>query len=306
MPWRTRRLLPIVIFASLLLGVTAVEQVAAADTLWIPRIAIVWPHDSPGNQTAVAGSSFVNVSVWPPDQVNCRQGPNPPVDLFVAKNNDPASSVGIAPQVLQRSVTGVSFPSLEFDNVPANLAADPTTKYTFVSFLDGNPTNNVWVHAADPRTYLPHPLAPTGYSQPSPKELDTRIQIVWPHDEQGNLASVDRATRVNIAIDVFAHGTTLSVPPDSNYTVRLWWNQGNDNLALGPGYLPKTSYTVNGQTYPRWVVNDFPVRPDQQYHFLAMIGSLGQPGASYPAIWTHGADARTYFPSPQVPPSCSP
>lgn len=63
---------------------------------------------------------------------------------------------------------------------------------------------------------------------------------------------------------------------------------------------------MNGQTYPRWVVTDFPVRPDQQCHFLVMIGALGQPGASDPTIWTHAADARTILPRPQVPPAYTP
>lgn len=301
----THRLLLGVVLAALLVVRPGITHGAAASTLWNPRIAIVWPHDAQGNQTAVASSSFVNVSIWPTNQVSCAQGPNPPVDLFVAKNNEPVHSVGIAPQIIQRSVNGASFPSAEFNNVPANLAVDPTAKYRFVTYSGGQPQGNIWVHAADPRTFFPQQLVPTGYSEPSPNELDTRIQVVWPHDEQGNFAPVDRATRVNIAVDVFAHGTTHSLPPDTLYNLKLLWAQGNGPLAQAPGVAQKMTYTVNGKTFPRWVVNNFPVQPGQQYHFLFLIGALGQPGASFPTIWTHAADARTILPQPEPPPSCT-
>lgn len=46
-----------------------------ANVLWAPRIAIVWPHDGDGKQTGVAQSRFVNISVWPANQVSCGSDP---------------------------------------------------------------------------------------------------------------------------------------------------------------------------------------------------------------------------------------
>lgn len=304
-PGRKWRLLASLLVLSPLLLQHVPAAAAAGQTLWVPKVSIVWPHDARGNQATVVDAQAVNVSVWPTNQVGCGQSPNPPVDLFLARNNEPVGSVGVTPQVVQRSAGGVSFPSAEFNDVPANLSADPTAKYRFVAYLNGTPTGNIWTHAADPRTFFPQQLVPTGYSEPHPKEIDTRIQIVFPHDERGNFAPVERATKVNIAADVLAHGTTLSVPPDASYNLRLLWAQGNGPLAQGPGAVPKTTYTVGGRTYPRWVLNDFPVRPDQQYHFLLVVGALGQPGASYPTVWTHGADPRTFLPNPEPPPPCA-
>jgi hypothetical protein len=70
----------------------------------------------------------------------------------------------------------------------------------------------------------------------------------------------------------------------------------------------ETTYTINGQQYPRWVFNDVPVQPGQQYHFMAMLTGIQGgvvDGRQFPTIWTHAADARTYLPTPQPPPACS-
>src|SRR5581483_1264791 len=93
---------------------------ADSSAAWAPEIAIVWPHDLQGRPTSVSGSQLVNVSVWPMNQVSCDRGSNPPIDLFRARNSEPASSIGIAPRLIQRTLGGVRFPSEEFENVPAN------------------------------------------------------------------------------------------------------------------------------------------------------------------------------------------
>lgn len=282
------------------------QAASPAVNLWSPQIGIVFPTNGAGRPTNVAASTEANVSIWPLNQVRCGQAPNPAEDLFVAKNTDPVEPVTVAPRIVQRTVGGVSFPTEEYDNVPADLAVDPTAKYTFVTYQDGSPTSNIWVHAADPRTYYPHPVVPTGYVQGTPAALDTRIQVVFPHDERGNFAPPRTATRVNIAVDIFAHGTLLSLPTTADYNVYLWWAQNNDPAYLAPGVGLKTTYTSDGHVYPRWVFNDFPVNPGGVYHFYAITGALGQPGASYPSIWTHAADARTLLPSPHLPPTCAP
>jgi len=161
---------------------------AAASVLWAPRIAIVWPNNANGNQTSVALSQFVNISVWPANQVSCSSDPQAGPGgvhqfyLWVAKNNEPAQQVLINPVFIQRTVHGVTFPSDEYNNVPVDLVTSPADQYRFsVGLVPGE--SNIWVHAADARTYAPNPVIPTGYGTPG--QLDSRLQIVWPHDGQG-------------------------------------------------------------------------------------------------------------------------
>jgi hypothetical protein len=269
-------------------------------------VSIVWPHDGQGNPTVVAQSRAVNVSVWPIESELCDVPPTNEMVLWCGKDNEPLEPVKSYDVMILRNADGYKFPTLEYNNVPANLAADPTAKYRFVENL----SSNVWVHAADPRTFYPHPVVPTGYSDSHPEELDTRIQIVWPHDGRGNFTPVERATHVNIAVDIFEHGTLKSVRPDLPYgPIALEVAEGNGKLQM---YPPPTihsdaplrpeqiSYTVNGQDFPRWVFNNVTVKPGTQHHFRVIV--MGGPNRVYPTIWTHAADARTIFPNPQPPP----
>jgi len=306
------------LFALLLASVAllaAGDQVALAQGhwQWMPRVAIVWPHDGQGHQTSVDRSRAVNVAVWPENQVNCSSPPTDPLQatvLLMAVNNEPAVPVPVTPQLVLRTVDGVTFPSLEYNNIPADLAAHPGDKYTFVAGT-GTYLGPAWVHAADPRTFLPDPVIPTGYSGPDPKELDARIQVVWPHDANGQYAPVERATFVNIAVDLFEHGTNKSVPLDYELAAHrvpgeigpllLYAAKENDPMLGSPPSAERVTYTANGQTFPRWVFNNVPVQPGRQYHFAALPAGLN---VAYPSIWTHGPDARTYLPTPELPPAC--
>jgi hypothetical protein len=276
----------------------------AAQSSWYPYIAIVWPHDGQGNPTTVAQSRAVNISVWPTKQVGCSEYPAPGSNaLLMAKDNEPTQPVTISGQLIQRTVGGVTFPSLEFNNIPANLAAEPTAKFRF--FYHGS---SIWVHAADPRTFFPNPLVPTGYREPLSGSLDPRIQIVWPHDEHGQFAPVERAPFVNIAVDLFEHGTLNSVLPEYQ-PIELMLNiaEGNGPLTFSDRTAQKVTYAVGDKTYPRWVFNNVPVRPDQQYHFLVTVSPRERKTLSpFETIWTHARDARTILPHPQVPPPCVP
>jgi hypothetical protein len=274
--------------------------------LWDTQIAIVWPHDGQGNPTDVAHSRAVNVSVWPRNQVYCTLHPNEGLGgvrdfyLGVARDNEPLEQLEDRGELILRTVNGVTFPSVEFNNVPADLAANPSSKYRFV--LEAA-WSNIWVHGADPRTIFPHPVVPTGYREwVSP---EARIQIVWPHGEEGRFAPVEEATLVNVAIDIFHHGTLKSAPLDYEPDgLHISVAEGNDlPRRADPGPAQKVTYTANGQTFPRWVFNDVPVKPGQQYHFMASVfqGKISYP---YTTIWTHAADARTFLPHPEVPPPC--
>lgn len=309
----------LVVFGALLLlaGRTS-AQAQPSLFAWNPEIAIVWPQDGQGHQTSVQQSRAINVSVWPTNEVTCAP-PDLPVTLYVAKGNSPGDLIGVQPQYVRRTIDGSSFSSAEFDAISADIASNPTARYSLVAG-GGSFLSNVWVHAADSRTYYPQPLVPTGVATGSLSEIDLRIQVVWPHDAQGNYAPPDRASLVNVAVDIFQHGTTLSVPIDyprpQDDAFGPYLAVAEDNSPLHyPDFssatadraqrqAQQTTYTVNGQTFPRWVFNDVAVQPGHQYHFLALMGSTRVAPRMHPTIWTHAADARTILPVPQVPPSC--
>jgi hypothetical protein len=292
------------VFCSCLTPVPVFAAGASSD--WFPNVSIIWPHDSSGVPTNVAASSEVNVSVWPTNIVSCTQ--NPGLSLWIAYNNDPAGplSPDVQGHMVSRRVTDSIFPSLEFNDVPLNLAANPTARFTIMAGYGTGQFSNVWVHALDSRTYFPDPVVPTGYGTPIIGRMDSRIQIVFPHDSQGRQMPVAQANFVNIAVDIFVHGSLQSVPPD--YEPDAFYLKaavGNDLLSqLSPTIAPvKTTYAVSGQFYPRWVFNDIPVQPGQQYHFAAYVFKNKLP-SPYSNVWTHAADARTILPNPSPPPSC--
>lgn len=325
MRFRQSALSALVALSSLVLAVTADTADAAGVGFNPPEVAIVWPYQPGGPATNLTQSTGANVSVWPTGQTSCSPPPGIPqaqqVVLGMAHDNDPVAPLARAPDWVVRSMDGKQFPSEEFNDIPANLSTDPTGKYSFVvvgGVLSGGstPTGNVWVHAADPRTNYPRQLQPTGFTAQTNPPVDLRIQVVFPHDAQGHEQPVGQAPLVNVAVDIFEHGTTLSVHKDflqtipSRYPVVLGLQiaRGNQALAGYAGRPQATEYTVNGQQYPRWVFNDVPVDPTQPSHFMAILtGLLGgvTDGRQFSTIWTHAADARTYLPNPTVPPTCA-
>ncbi|HEY3115232.1 MAG TPA: Ig-like domain repeat protein, partial [Chloroflexota bacterium] len=153
---------------------------------WFPQIAIVWPHDVSGNLTPVASSQYINTSIWPSNQVSCTAQPNPAVTLYMGQDNLPvATPQGSAgpPVLIDRTVSGVMFPSLEVNNDRADLADNPSSKFRLIAYSGGVPSSNVWIHAADPRTLFPNPVVPVGFSAANPSQMDSVIQIVFPHDQ---------------------------------------------------------------------------------------------------------------------------
>lgn len=306
-----------VIFLALL-ALNVMPATADAPSIFNSKISVVFPQDGQGRSTSVAQSRAINVSVWPTGQVRCSERPN--LTLLIAKDNEPTRIVETIPSLLTRTIGSATFTSFEFNDIPANLQADPTSKYHLVLYtpLAGGKqgfSGNVWVHGADPRTINPNPIIPSGFSSsPLPSGgLDTLIQVVWPHDSQGNYVPVDRATRLNIAVEVFEHGTTKAIPPGPDgkfqYTVSLWVAAENNALqAASYSSLKPVTYAVGNQIYTRWTFNDVPVDPGSQYHFLSGATPVtGSPNVyPYTSIWTHAADPRTYLPRPQTPPPCIP
>ncbi len=252
--------------------------------------------------------------------------------LWIGLNNTPARPVATG---IKRIATGLaalpginppplissSWPVWDFDNVDVSPATKGDTLFFFVT-VDGpyrgqpddfSTYSSVWAHGTDPRTYQPDAPVPTGIQDAA--EVDTVIRIVWPHDELGDPSDAARGRLVNISAIVLAHGTSNSVPPEWDHQVVLAVNATNNNLSDVPdkendirGFSPtigkKRVATEKGITFPVWDFNDIPLgRPERPFSLettrLFWIRTLGVP--SYPAIWGHGADARTNFPVQDVP-----
>lgn len=283
---------------------------------WYPQIAIVWPHDGRGVPTSVERSRAVNVSVWPTQQVRCDTKAN--FRLLIAKQNGLARVAEMAGGPATRSVGAVTFPVLEYNDIEANLAGEPTVQYRLLTYGEVQPrrldfVGNVWVHAADPRTILPGPVLPFGLANTSRPVggYDARIQVVWPHDGKGNLTPVEQATYVNVAVDIFARNTFDAVVPNASgtfpFSVTLLKADANGPLEPVLRAPEVITYTANDLEYPRWVFNDVPVNPAHATHFVVSLLPTGSRAASpNTTVWTHASDARTILPNPPVPPSCLP
>jgi hypothetical protein len=259
------------------------------------RIQIVWPH---GN-APVTEASRANVGVYLFEQgskrVACPSEPNAVVRLWRSVNAGIEEPVATGVRRTER-VGDLAFPSWTFNDVDVSPARDPATKIFFRVSVDGAPAaSNVWSHGADARTIFPQPDVPTS-ADGAPAAVDAKIQIVWPH---GN-APVTEATRANVAAYVFHRGTLRSVGVDWNPTVRLW-------RAIGAGpFEPvatglRTTQQAGGVTFPVWVFNDVDVSaakdPRQKIFFRVTVENVD----SRSNIWSHAADARTFFPQPDVP-----
>jgi hypothetical protein len=282
---------------------------------WLPpvRVAVVWPHDAQGQYAPPSAAHLANVSVWPTNQVPCGAPPDPTIlapRVMLAAGNEPARFVDGNPRLISRTVGGVPFPSLEWNDV----AVDPSTSYHLVVYalgvpIGGNFYSNVWTHAADARTLLAQPVLPEDVAADRfPVDgVDARIQVVWPHDGQGQYVPPERAPFVNVAVDLFQHGTRRSLAVDAagSYTVRLLEAEGNGPLGAVDVKTEHVTYTVGARSYPRWVFDDVPVKPGGQYNFAVSALAAGAKLVSpYSTIWTHAADPRTVLPDPPTPPPC--
>lgn len=313
MKTRVKLLMGITALITLIAGVPAATAAAAGVSFqkaWnTPRISIVWPHNGGGVYTPVAQSKAVNISVWPSESVSCDAAPDQDVVVWQASNNEPAAPVDRDGELFLREADGVTFPSLEYNTIPADVASNPSLNRFY--FLIGGWQGNVWVDAADARTYMPQPVKPTGFSEvENPAEVDTRIQIVYPHDAQGNYVAVEDSSLVNVAVDIFEHGTLNSVPMDYDAgPIVLYIAEANYPMGVarsnigGPTIVAEAHlepYTIGDTEYPRWVFNNVDVEPGKQYHYLVRVHGA----QTYPTLWTHASDARTYLPHPEAPPAC--
>ena len=270
------------------------------------RIEVVWPHDfapvTEADQANIGLRLFAPGSLTPPA---C--GWQPKTTVWQAANTDPVEPLGLAEQ---RSVDGQPFPYWNLNDVDVSRANDPSQKLYFMARVEGVDTaTSVWAHGADPRTYFPQPDVPSGTATDGLDAVDARIQIVWPHDEAGNPRSVREGALANVLVTFFKHGTRLSVPVDwqpAGLTLHGAWDQEVGKPLSSEAV--RATRQAGAIAYPAWEFNNIPVA-----RATTSAGAAEETGATlylwvmvdgvqtYPNIWAHGADSRTYFPAMDEP-----
>lgn len=166
---------------------------------------------------------------------------------------------------------------------------------------------------------------------PGPTQpVDAKVELVWPHDPQGNPAPVAQAPLVNVEVYLFRRGTLDPVGCDFPGTPRLhyalnWetYGQGHGiggeaepDEVVGQGleaqFLSRTpqgpterriTRTAGGEAFPVWVFDDVPIGPGGPYvSHVTTYFFVDVPG--YDArtnVWAHGADPRTFQPNQVLP-----
>jgi hypothetical protein len=131
----------------------------------------------------------------------------------------------------------------------------------------------------------------------APDSADARIQIVWP----GGLP-VEQADRANIAAWLFLPGTLDLAPCQWSPRVQLWQGRNNEPARpIAAGVKSSGHYFVNSQPIPTWEFNAVDVAaardPNNRLYFFLTLDGI----PSRTNVWAHAIDARTYFPTPDVP-----
>ena len=266
------------------------------------KIEIVWPHDN----APVREATLANVTAY---LIAGQDNQPPPCDwdpivrLWAGQNGAPAHVVATGHRRMV-SEGGSTFPAWDFNDVDVSAAQDPTGKVAFFVTVDETSTyQNVWVHAADPRTIFPQADMPRGVTDHRPEAVDARIELVWPHDG----APVDQANLANITVYLFEAGSNTALAPGISWSpvVKLHHSLNVDPEKPGTTVVgqPRT-VTVNGISFQAWDFNDVDVSaardPLNRLYFWASVDGV----TTYSNIWAHGADARTFFPVPEVLTSC--
>ena len=263
------------------------------------RIEIVWPHDG----AAVKEAKLANIGLrlfQPRSLLPTSCGWTPKVTIWQAVDNAPAEPLGDA---RQRTVDGRPFPFWELNDVNVSQANDSAHKLYFMVRVAGTETaTSVWAHAADPRTFFPNQDVPSGVATGIIEAVDARIQVVWPHDETGAGKAVSDGALVNVAVAFFKHGTRLSVPvgwQSAGITLYGAWNQEMSRPLAREAVMQTRQ--AGAITYSIWEFNNIPVgralNPENRLYLWVMVDDV----ETYPTIWVHGADARTFFPVQDEP-----
>ena len=274
------------------------------------KIEIVWPHGG----VPVREADLANITAYliaePSSSASGLPAPpacdwNPTVRLWAALNADPARQVAVG-QKRMVTADGRTFPVWDFNDVDVAAARDPANKLTFFATVDGVRTlHNVWTHAADARTVFPQTDIPTGTLRRLPIALDSRIEIVWPHD---NLPP-EQATLANITAYLSAPGTLQTIPPDVSWTptAKLHWSLNADTEktpGTGIAGVPRTLTASNGLEFQAWDFNDVDVSAARETLNRLYFWVTVDDTATFPNVWAHAVDARTVFPQPDMLSDC--
>jgi hypothetical protein len=263
------------------------------------RIEVLWPHDSaPVSEARLANLGlrlFASGSLLQPP---CGWGPQ--VTVWQAEDNSPAKPLEDASQ---RTIDGNPFPFWELNDIDVSAAIDPQrTLYFMIRVRGAETATSIWAHGSDSRPHYPFPEVPSGIASGKIESVDARIQVVWPHDAEGNVKDTSEADYVNVSVALYKHGTRLSVPvgwAPTGITLRGAWNQ-EISRPLGTEAIVRER-RAGAITYPTWEFNNIPVDrakdPANKLHLWVGVAGV----ETYPTVWTHGADARTLFPTKDEP-----
>jgi hypothetical protein len=264
------------------------------------KIAILWPHGdvpvSEANRANItAHLTFAGTRVALPCSLT------PQVTLWRAVNNEPAAPIAAGIRRLAE-INGRRVPVWDFNDVDVSTARNPRNKLYFRVEVAGFPArSNVWVHGVDARTYLPRPAQATETQAvtpaTAPQEVDARIQILWPHGG----AAVSEANLANISVDLFQPGTLVGLAPAATtprWSPEVWLVRALNN---DPGErVARGVLRMENGSIAHWDFNDINVSaardPENKLHFWVQVDGL----ITRSSFWTHGLDARTYLPHPDV------
>lgn len=265
------------------------------------RIAVVWPHaDAPVSEARLCN---ITAHLTFPDSrqaVPCDFAPE--VILWRALNNEPAEPIATGVRRMAR-LAGRRVPVWDFNDVDVSPARNPENKLYFSVRLPGSPhRSNVWVHGSDARTYMPVQAQATGIrfvrAANPPPEVDARIQILWPHGG----AAASQAHLANIKVDLFERGSLRRLAPARGvadaWAPEVWLVSALNN---DPGRrIGRGAVQLDTGGSAHWEFNDVDIsaarNPNSKLHFWIEVTQT----LTYSNFWTHGVDARTYLPNPDI------
>lgn len=264
------------------------------------KIVILWPHDN----AAVDKADRANLTAYltfPDSRMAVPCDLTPEVTLWRSLNNEPAAPVAVGVRRLA-DFSGRRVPVWDFNDVDVSATRDPKNKLYFTARVTGiSCRSNVWVHGVDARTFMPQQFQAKAAllvaAVAAPAEVDARLQIVWPHDN----APVSKAEQANVTADLFARGTPTRLGPTktgAGWRPAVWLVRAVGN-GVG-GRIAAGIMRVEADGSARWDFNDVDVSPAREatgkVHFWVEVDGV----RTYSNFWTHGADARTYLPNPDV------
>jgi len=162
-------------------------------------------------------------------------------------------------------------------------------------------------------------VEPQQLTEPPPiPKVDAKIQIVWPHDEQGRPAPVATAAFVNVEVYLFERGTLNPVPCDFPNEVALRWTRNAvfpggaaqepaynllDDAAMRVGH--RINRTIGNKTFSAWTFDNVPITfstPNADHSRSRTFFFVNVVGADLRTnVWSHAADSRTFYPAQRRP-----